>query len=58
MYQPEFVAGVLAGFENALDALLEDVPAELRDELDDLNSRVRQARMRIYPVPVASEAPE
>ena len=49
MYSQRFVASILAGFEETLDALREGVEAEIRTELEEPVQCVESTRMRIDP---------
>jgi hypothetical protein len=49
MYGPGFVAGVLAGFEGALEALIDWVEEETRSDLEGLADRIVTARLRLDP---------
>jgi hypothetical protein len=44
MYSNDFVAGVLAGFEGALEALIPGVEDRTRDALVELHQRICTAR--------------
>jgi hypothetical protein len=58
VYGPRFVAGILAGFEDALEILKEGVDAEIRTELEELAECVENTRMRIDPSQARSETDE
>ena len=58
MYGQDFVAGVLAGFEGTLDALMEDVDDDLRAELEELSTRITGVRLRLAPDWAAEGSPE
>jgi hypothetical protein len=49
MYGPGFVAGVLAGFEGTLEALIGGVDEKTRSELEGLAERIMTARLRLDP---------
>lgn len=49
MYARGFVVGVLAGFEDTLDALMDGVDEKSRRELAELSETITTARLRLDP---------
>jgi hypothetical protein len=51
MYSRGFVAGILAGFEEAIDSLIGGVDEDVRVELEEVGGRIADARVRLDPEP-------
>jgi hypothetical protein len=51
MYSRGFVACILAGFEDAIDSLINDVDEDVRIELEEVGGRIADARLRLDPEP-------
>jgi hypothetical protein len=49
VYARGFVVGVLAGFEDTLDALMDGVDEKSRSELAELSETIKTARLQLDP---------
>jgi len=47
MYSRGFVAGILAGFEEAIDSLIGGVDEDVRIELEEVGARIAGVRLRL-----------
>ena len=55
MYERIFVAGILAGFEDTLEALMPGVDEELRRALSGLSRHIEATRLQLDPVAEADD---